>query len=181
MPARDIDKIVIHCSASRNGVSLASMSSDKGGPHSAAIVIDGWHALRGFKRGAAAMKDFNPQLRAIGYHFVIDTDGTLETARAISEIGAHVKNFNATSIGVCLVGTDCFTRNQWDALSGVIDMLHSRYMKARIVGHRDLSPDRNQDGKITPDEFTKICPGFDVADWLKNDHEPPKGHTVFQP
>ena len=32
-----------------------------------------------------------------------------------------------------------------------------------VVGHRDLSPDNNQDGKITPNEWLKTCPGFDAG------------------
>ncbi|WP_218565127.1 MULTISPECIES: hypothetical protein [unclassified Pseudomonas] len=41
-----------------------------------------------------------------------------------------------------------------------------QYPAARILGHRDLSPDLNNDGKITPIEFIKACPSFDVATWL---------------
>jgi N-acetyl-anhydromuramyl-L-alanine amidase AmpD len=48
----------------------------------------------------------------------------------------------------------------------LLDQLQSRYPKARILGHRDLSPDLNGDGKITPDEFIKACPSFDVSAWL---------------
>jgi len=35
-----------------------------------------------------------------------------------------------------------------------------------IVGHRDLSPDKDGNGIITPDEWVKLCPSFDVASWL---------------
>lgn len=44
--------------------------------------------------------------------------------------------------------------------------LRRQYPAARILGHRDLSPDLNNDGKITPNEFIKACPSFDVATWL---------------
>ncbi len=37
-----------------------------------------------------------------------------------------------------------------------------------IVGHRDLSKDLNNDGKITPNEWSKLCPNFDVKEWLKD-------------
>ena len=41
--------------------------------------------------------------------------------------------------------------------------LHNRYPKARVCGHRDLSPDRDGNGVITPGEWIKACPCFDVA------------------
>ena len=33
---------------------------------------------------------------------------------------------------------------------------------ARIVGHRDLSPDLNHNGVIEPHEWMKACPCFDA-------------------
>ena len=30
--------------------------------------------------------------------------------------------------------------------------------QAHILGHRDLSPDRNSDGRIAPEEWLKSCP-----------------------
>ena len=32
----------------------------------------------------------------------------------------------------------------------------------QVIGHRDTSPDRNGDGIISPNEFIKMCPCFDV-------------------
>ncbi|WP_288843434.1 N-acetylmuramoyl-L-alanine amidase [uncultured Deefgea sp.] len=159
--SRNINQIVIHCAASQNGKRLGD-----GKRKTAAGCIDVWHSARGFKRAASARAIFNPTLFAVGYHFVIDTDGTKETGRSLDEIGAHVAGHNTNSVGVCLVGTDRFTKAQWDALSSLIRGLQLKYPVASIVGHRDLSPDLNRDGKITPNEFTKICPGFTVAEWL---------------
>ena len=31
-----------------------------------------------------------------------------------------------------------------------------------VIGHRDASPDTNGDGKVTPNEWIKQCPCFDV-------------------
>ena len=31
-----------------------------------------------------------------------------------------------------------------------------------VIGHRDASPDKNHDGKISPNEWIKQCPCFDV-------------------
>ena len=164
--SRQISLIVIHCSASANGRQLGSRIQ------SAAAVIDGWHAQRGFQRQSAARATFNPDLAAIGYHFVLDTDGSKHTGRAIAEVGAHVQGFNSQSIGVCLVGTSRFTRAQWDALHSLVKALKAQYPAARVVGHRDLSPDKDGDGTVEPAEWLKNCPGFNVADWLQAGMKP---------
>lgn len=166
---RAINLIVIHCSASPNGKQLAKNGK------TAADVIDVWHSTRGFHRQPAAVAAFNPTLKSIGYHFVLDTDGSKSTGRGLDEIGAHVSGFNANSIGVCMVGTDQFTLLQWQALTSLIKALAAKYPAARIVGHRDLSPDKNHDGTIEPNEWLKTCPGFTVADWLKGGMKPLSG------
>lgn len=135
------DYLVVHCSAT--------------GPNSdfSARDINQWHMKRGFV--------------CIGYHFVIKRDGTLETGRRESEIGAHVQGFNHNSIGVCLVGgvdaqgkaEDNFTPAQWDTLRTLLQQLQARYSKAKILGHRDLTGDG-------PKTWTKMCPSFDVRKWL---------------
>ena len=43
-----------------------------------------------------------------------------------------------------------------------LEHLHTLAPQATILGHRDLSPDRNGDGRITPDEWIKLCPCFDA-------------------
>ncbi|MXR36727.1 N-acetylmuramoyl-L-alanine amidase [Craterilacuibacter sinensis] len=171
---RPIKLIVIHCAASPNGKQLAKND----GRQSAAGIIDVWHSRRGFKRQADAIARFNPNLTSIGYHFVLDTDGRKSLGRALDEVGAHAQGHNANSIGICLVGTDRYTRAQWDALHSLVKALQAQYPTARITGHRDLSPDLNGDGQITPNEWTKTCPGFDVAAWIAGGMQPVSGHTL---
>lgn len=36
------------------------------------------------------------------------------------------------------------------------------YPEAKVAGHRDLSPDRNNNGEVEPMEWTKQCPCFEV-------------------
>ncbi|MEG1573307.1 MAG: N-acetylmuramoyl-L-alanine amidase, partial [Bacteroidales bacterium] len=43
-----------------------------------------------------------------------------------------------------------------------------RYPLAHIQGHRDFSPDLNENGKIEPNEFVKECPCFDAQNEYKN-------------
>ena len=62
-----------------------------------------------------------------------------------------------------------YTEKQWIALHKLLQKLESEYPSARICGHRDLSPDINGDGTITPNEWIKDCPCFDVWTWLDSD------------
>lgn len=108
----------------------------------------------------------------IGYHYVIRRDGKVEFGRPTNKPGAHVRGHNAHSIAICLVGgldpkgkaEDNFTEAQYESLYDLLNMLD--YPRAEILGHRDLSPDLNKDGKITSNEWLKQCPCFDVREWL---------------
>lgn len=169
---RLINKIIIHCSASANGDSLFKGSLKAGNLVTPVEVVDGWHKARGFKRDAIFRKRQNASLTSIGYHFVIYTNGTIVTGRHLEEIGAHVRGRNDNSIGICLIGTDAFTSAQWAALAALIKGLPALFPNAKVSGHRDNSPDLNGDGQVTRNEWLKICPGFDVAKWLKADMQP---------
>lgn len=170
--SRLINLIAIHCAATPNGVSLFAGSPGTSGFRTPIQRLDEMHRQRSFKRTAAFRQRQNPELTSVGYHFVIYTTGTVVTGRHLDEVGAHVQGHNANSIGICLIGTDAFTAAQWEALGKLVDGLRKTYPAARVCGHRDLSPDKNGDGKITSNEWLKTCPGFDVATWLRNDKTP---------
>lgn len=161
---RPVNLIVIHCSASPNGRRVTVED------------IDAWHAKRGFQRSPGFMQRQNPDLKAIGYHFVLYPNGVMATGRHLDELGAHVAGFNKSSIGICLIGTDAFSAEQWKTLHGLIVRLRRSYPAARIVGHRDLSPDQNKNGIVEPFEWLKTCPGFDVATWLRGGMAPLADH-----
>lgn len=175
---RDISLIVVHCSATSNGKSLFVSEFGKPDFKAPVEVIDGWHRERGFARTQEWRARQNSSLTSIGYHFVIYADGTVVTGRHLDEVGAHVAGFNQKSIGICMIGTDKFTRDQWDALKSMVGFLQSKHPKARVVGHRDLSPDQNKNGVVEPFEWLKTCPGFDVAGWLKGNMNPPSKGTL---
>ena len=130
---RVITLIVVHCSA----VKPDQLSS--------AAQIDSWHRERGFHLG-------------IGYHYVIRRDGTVEPGRPEWMVGAHCLNHNAHSIGICYEGgldirgqpDDTRTAAQKATMRQLLEDLHKRYPRALIVGHRDLSHDRD-------------CPCFDAV------------------
>lgn len=75
---RKIDKIILHCSATREGLDIKTE------------VIKFWHKDRGWSD--------------IGYHYVIELDGTVHVGRSEDVIGAHCKGHNSFSIGICYVG-----------------------------------------------------------------------------
>jgi N-acetylmuramoyl-L-alanine amidase len=151
--SRLISLIIIHCAATPNGQHLGRDGQ------TAAQRIDEWHRERGFHRSSPVT---NPDLTAIGYHYVIETDGSLLTGRDECEIGAHCLGHNSESIGVCMVGTDAFTVEQWTTLLNLTNRLQDNYRNARLAGHNEFS--------------NKICPGFKVADWVAGDRQPLAGH-----
>jgi hypothetical protein len=167
LPPRAVELIVVHCSATASGKRIGSNLRGI----TAAHVIDGWHAQRGFHRAATCVTCYSSALGFIGYHWVIDLDGSIQRGRHPREVGAHVAGHNAKSLGICLVGgaePDArYTVAQWDALRRLVDELQQRWPQARVVGHRDLSPDADGDGRVERHEWLKTCPGFDVAAWLQ--------------
>lgn len=177
--ARDVNLIVIHCSASPDGASLFAGEAGKPGFKTPAQTIDAWHAARGFRRTLEWRKRQNPELGSIGYHWLIYTNGAIASGRAIDEVGAHVVGSNLRSIGICMLGTGRFTLGQWQSLKALIESLELKYPGARLCGHRDLSPDLDGDKIVEPWEWLKTCPGFDVEAWKRRGMEPP-AENVFQ-
>ncbi len=190
---RLINLIVIHCSATPSGKPLRTAVE------SAAEVINRWHKERGFARSPEAVRAFSTGLPNIGYHYVIDLDGRVINGRGLGEVGAHAKDYNAASVGICLVGgaekTGRYTAKQWESLAELVRGLcgdlsiplqtaQRRYGKRGslpaiergIVGHRDLSVDLNQDGAVTEGEWMKTCPGFSVQEWINRGCVPADQH-----
>ena len=89
----------------------------------------------------------------IGYHKVILRSGKIENGRPEFWIGAHVKGKNKNSLGVCLIGTDEFTNEQFLSLKKVLLKWKKKYPNAQIIGHRDAV--------VT----SKTCPNFNVRKW----------------
>ena len=127
---RKIDKIIIHCSATPEGRDVKTETIRK------------WHLDRGWSD--------------IGYHYVIELDGSLHVGRPIERTGAHCKGHNTGSIGVCYVGgvdqdmkpKDTRTDAQRSALHSLLFDLTDNFDAATIHGHNEFS--------------SKACPSFDV-------------------
>ena len=134
---RKISEIIIHCADTPAG------RNDK------AADIKRWHLARGFKD--------------IGYHYVIDIDGTIEAGRPTEKEGAHCTGHNAQSIGICYIGgqdaqtrepSDTRTDAQKASLLLLLKFLRSKYPSVKIYGHRDFA--------------NKSCPCFDAKTEYEN-------------
>lgn len=103
----------------------------------------------------------------IGYHFLIDRNGTVALGRPIDQVGAHTQGHNTGTIGVSLFGgfgsaatdkfSDNFTQEQDKALRGVIKELSTLYKITTVSGHNQYA--------------AKACPGFNVPTWLGQNKE----------
>lgn len=147
---RNITEIIIHCSATEPDW-WAGRSTDD-----IRDEFRRWHKGRGWTD--------------IGYHQVIGRDGTTAAGRPYAQIGAHVKNHNRNSIGICLVGgtpnglatdkfSDHFTPEQDATLRRMITDICEEYPSiTKITGHNEYA--------------NKGCPAFTVSDWLVDEPEP---------
>lgn len=106
------------------------------------------------------------------YHWVVELDGTKVRTLPDTTKGAHVGKHNTGNIGICYIGgvaqdgktvKDTRTAAQKKSLRELVVEYKTKYPGVKIMGHRDWSPDKNGDGKITPNEWLKGCPSFDVA------------------
>ena len=130
---RTITLIIIHCSAV------------KPWQESGVREIDRWHRAKGWK--------------SCGYHYVVRRDGTVELGRPMEEVGAHCRNRNRHSIGICYEGgldaegrpADTRTEAQKKALRELLQQLHAQFPRAIIAGHNVFNP-------------MKACPCFNALD-----------------
>ena len=140
---RKINKIIIHCSATREGRNYDVEE------------IRRWHLKRGWSD--------------IGYHYLIHLDGKIEEGRPIERMGAHTTGQNRNSIGICYVGGVEATRNskgkftpkdtrtleQKDSLIKLMHELIYKYNKDMTIhGHNEYA--------------NKACPSFNVQEEYAN-------------
>lgn len=128
-----VSEIIIHCSATKEGVDIKAPSIDK------------WHREKGWKK--------------IGYHYVIDLDGTIEVGRELFEDGAHCVGHNSKAIGICYIGgldkdgkpKDTRTIEQKETLFEMVYTLMGKYNLnlEQIHCHNEFA--------------NKACPCFSIA------------------
>lgn len=142
---RNIKKTIIHCSATSSDWMEGQSSASK------RAEIKRWHVQgRGWND--------------IGYHVLIDRDGTVVEGRPAELQGAHVRGQNHDSLAVCLIGgrgstqndqfRENFTQAQEFALRDLLAFWESEFPGLAIYGHNQFA--------------AKACPGFNVPEWLNS-------------
>lgn len=140
---RKITEAIVHCTATRPEWWASRTTTQK------VREIKRWHVEdRGWSD--------------IGYHYLIDRDGTVAAGRPMERDGAHVQGHNTGTIGISLFGghgsseNDAFEKNftpeQDKALRKLLADLQDRYGFTKVTGHNQYA--------------AKACPGFNVARWL---------------
>jgi len=116
--------------------------------------------------------------KSVGYHRIIAEDGEVFQLAPYEQVTNGVKGYNSTSIHICYIGgvdranvkkaKDSRTEAQKEALICEIENA-LLYLKAfqsiedvQILGHRDISEDKNLNGKVDSWERIKECPSFDA-------------------
>lgn len=135
---RTINRIILHCTATPDG------------RHHTVEEVKRWHTAP--PPNGRGWKD-------IGYHFLIYLDGSVHAGRPIAEAGAHTKNHNDDSIGVCYVGgvgkdmqpKDTRTPEQKKAMDNLIAILKHVYPGSTVHGHCEYA--------------AKACPSFNVDEY----------------
>lgn len=134
---RQIDEIIVHCSASPIHSKLNADGIDR-------MHMERWK------------KYSNP---GCGYHYIITSKGKLEKGRWADFRGAHAKGNNKYTLGVAYIGgldssgkpvEDLLPAKQRDMLITTLQELKKLYPKAVIKGHRELPKVR------------KLCPCMDM-------------------
>ncbi len=84
---RKIKYLVVHCSATQEG------------RHIPTSEIQRWHLKRGWSD--------------IGYHAVVELDGSVHDGRPEERIGAGVKGYNKNSLHICYIGGYEAKKKKW--------------------------------------------------------------------
>ena len=122
--------------------------------------------------------------KSVGYHRIIAEDGEVFQLAPYEQVTNGVKYYNSTSIHICYIGgvdranvnkaKDSRTEAQKQSLICEVEnaLLYLKGFQSiedlQILGHRDISPDKNLNGKIDAWERIKECPSFDAIPEYKH-------------
>ena len=145
---RSIKRIFVHCTAGSQRQKIADLQAE--------FKRKGW--------------------KHPGYHYVIQADGTITQLLGEQFVSNGVKGYNSTAVNVAYMGgidaqgkaVDNRTPEQKASLVKLLKELNGRYPKSEILGHRDISPDINGNGKVDSWERIKECPCFDAKEEYKD-------------
>lgn len=77
----------------------------------------------------------------IGYHFFVRKDGSIYRGRPENAIGAHAKNHNTNTLGICAEGSymrETMTEAQKRAIINLGQYLKNKYGISKVYGHKEL-------------------------------------------
>jgi len=163
---RPIQQIIIHCTATSQQATVDAISRFFYTPKVNAVTGERSPYIPNVQGGAGFKS-------AEGYHYIIGVNGERHIRHHLSEVTNGVRGYNWNSVHIAFIGgrggVDDRTPAQKREMKKLIQELRSDAILGPIpvYGHRDMSPDRDGNGIITPDEFIKKCPSFSVSDWLK--------------
>lgn len=125
-PRRHVDCVHIHCTANNNSAFFGQLLRD---------TIYQVH------------RDFN--FSDVGYHYLVDFEGTLIRGRPLEVIPASSRGNNTGALAICLHGlyVEDFTTKQFNTLRWLCYQIDKAYNGIRFRGHREMD--------------NKLCPVFD--------------------
>lgn len=110
-------------------------------------AINEWHKARAFPLSSLGYY--------VGYHYVIEKDGSVIQARKDAEIGAHDTGENMDSIGICLVGDFTNSRPTLAQEKSFASLLR-KLMLTYNISVNSIEPHRRDD--------TTECPGLSMPE-----------------
>lgn len=135
--------------------------------------------------GPLGIKDYHLEVSGfsdIGYHFVIEPDGTVFEGRPLNRTGAHAgvtreaargrrdQDPDWGAVGIVLdgyYGEELPPLPQREALLALIDDLRARFPKIdRVIGHREVRRELVLANDLTPVGEPTVCPGDALFLWL---------------
>lgn len=128
-------EIILHCAATPEGKDIK------------AETVKQWH-----------IKDNKWQ--DCGYHFIIELDGTVKSMRDETLVGAHCKNHNHNSIGICYIGgCDKTGKKAKDTRTEVQKLSMYKLVKELMIKyHIDITSVKCHNDY----DKGKACPSFDI-------------------
>lgn len=98
----------------------------------------------------------------IGYHFVIQKDGTIYQTQALETIAYNVENYNTGTVGICLTGnfeTETLEGDQKSSLVWLLKELAGQLGAKPIYPHSAFKPTKCPGDHIDTDEISQLVYG----------------------